>query len=346
MKRILLSLGVVLVFATAWNRLEVIDINVLGQPSMSGPIQSNMEQPFFESLAFTTGLPIRINYRSVDTLGFRDNRQLSLMKDGLADIVSLRFLQNSEVEPYILGIDPPGLNRDFKTARAIAKAYSPVLDANLQNRYDVKLLGIWPFGPQVFWCKFPIHQLSDIRGHKVRVGSNVLSPLIESQGGIPVVIPFDETVNALELKLVDCAVASQISGYSAKWANHVTHIYPIATQMGLNGIAIRLKIWNQLSADQQNKLADAINTYIDSVWSFSEQLDHQASYCLQGKESCFLGERYTLLIPPATDKDLKFMHEFTHKSSLPLWANRCNQISPGCSTQWEQLIEPILHPAH
>lgn len=346
MKRILLLLSLMLAFALAWNRLGVINIKAVGQPSMTGPIQRNMEQPFFESLAKTTGLPFKVDYRSMDTLGFKDNRQLSLMKDGLADMVSLRFLQNSEEEPAILGIDPPGLNTNFQTARKIAHAYSPALDANLQSRFGVKLLGIWPFGPQVFWCRRPIHQLADIKGLKVRIGSTLLSPLIASQGGIPVVIPFDEVVNALSLNIADCAVTSLISGYADQWAEHVTHIYPIATQLGLNGIAIRLKIWDTLSSDQQQRLTKAVDAYIASVWDYAEKLNLQASDCLQGKETCVLGTRYKLRISPVTPQDIEFMHDFAHRTSFPIWATRCDQISPGCSAQWEKIVEPILHPAH
>ena len=56
MKRLLLLLGLVVAFGLAWNWLDVIDLKVVGQPSMTGPIQSELEKPFFESLREKTGI--------------------------------------------------------------------------------------------------------------------------------------------------------------------------------------------------------------------------------------------------------------------------------------------------
>jgi TRAP-type C4-dicarboxylate transport system substrate-binding protein len=341
-KRLLLLLGLVVAFGLAWNWLDVIDLKVVGQPSMTGPIQSELEKPFFESLRGKTGIPFKVEYRTIDAIGFKDNRQLALMKDGVFDMVSLRFLQNSEEEPSILGVDPPSLNANYQTARKISAAYAPVLDENLQRRFGVKLLGIWPFGPQVLFCNQAINQLSDLKGHTVRIGSTILAPLIESIGAIPVVIPFDEVANALALKITDCAITSRISGYSAKWPAHTTHVYPIATQMGLNGIAIRLGIWNNLGATQQQRLSDAVNTYIANVWSYSEQLDIQASDCIHGKDNCALGVKYKLVSSPVANDDIHFMRDFALTKSLPTWAERCDQLSPDCSAQWKKIVEPIL----
>jgi TRAP-type transport system periplasmic protein len=344
-KRLLLLLGLIVAFGLAWNRLDVIELKVIGQPSMTGPIQSELEQPFFETLREKTGIPFKVDYRTIDDIGFKDSRQLALMKDGMFDMVSLRFLQNSEEESSILGIDPPGLNANYQTAREISVAYGPVLDETLQRRFGVKLLGVWPFGPQVIFCSHAIYQLSDLKGQKVRIGSAILAPLIVSQGAIPVVIPFDEVANALALKITDCAITSHISGYSAKWPAHATHVYPIATQMGLNGIAIRLGTWNTLDATQQKRLSDAVNSYIARVWTYSEKLDLQASDCIQGKDSCALGVKYKLVSSPVAKNDVHFLRDFALKASLPAWAERCSQLSPDCSAQWRKIVEPILAQA-
>jgi TRAP-type C4-dicarboxylate transport system substrate-binding protein len=175
-------LGIILgVFAYAWHSSDVINLKVVGQPSMSGPIQKNLEQPFFQSLAGKTGLPIKVDYRTVDELGFKDNYQLTMLKSGTFDIVSLRFLQNVQEEPSISGVDLLGLNPDYQTARKVVEAYGPIIDENLQQRFDAKLLGLWTFGPQVIFCNKPIYRLSDLKGVRVRVGSSIYDELIKSR---------------------------------------------------------------------------------------------------------------------------------------------------------------------
>ena len=60
------------------------------------------------------------------------------------------------------------------------------LDARLQQQFNVKLLGVWPFGPQILFCKKPIAKLADVKGLKVRVYDQNLAKFIESVGGTPV----------------------------------------------------------------------------------------------------------------------------------------------------------------
>lgn len=346
MKRLIILIFILGSFVYAWNAVNVINIRVVGQPSMSGPIQKNLEEPFFESLKEKTGLPIKVDYRTVDLLGFKDTYQLAMLRSGMFDMVSLRFLQNGQEELSILGVDLPGLNSDYQTARKIGEAYGPILDDNLQKRFGVKLLGLWTFGPQVIFCNKPIHRLSDLKERKVRVGSSIYDGFIKSQGGIPVVIPFEQVIDALASNMADCAITSQTSAYSAKWANYLTYIYPIATQMGTNGIAIRLDTFNKFNESQRQQLQSAVNVYIDKVWRYSEQLNTQAADCLEGKSSCDLSIKYNLTKTSVTDDDKIFMQRFALGQSFSDWAARCNKIDPDCSRRWKTAVEPILSKAN
>ncbi len=346
MKRLIL-LGIILGgFVYAWTAVDVINLRVVGQPSMTGPIQKNLEQPFFESLKEKTGLPITVEYRTVDKLGFKDNYELAMLKSGMFEMVSLRFLQNAQEEPSILGADLPGINPNFQTARKVGEAYGPVIDENLQKRFGVKLLGIWTFGPQVIFCNKPIHRLSDLKGRKVRVGASTYDALIKSQGGIPVVIPFDRVAEALSSNMADCAISSQASAYSAKWPLYLTYVYPIATQMGTNGIAIRVDTWNRFSESQKRQLQSAVNAYIDQTWIYSEQLNNQASDCLQGKSACDLGVKYKLIQTPVTEDDKLFMRKFALEQSFPDWAANCDKLEPNCSMRWKAVLDPILKQSY
>ena len=342
MKRFLILILILGGFAYAWNSSNVINIRVVGQPSMTGALQKHLEQPFFASLQQKTGLPIKVDYRTVDTLGFKDSYQLSMLKSGMFDMASLRFLQNGQDEPSIVGVDLPGLNPDYQTARKISEAYSPVIDRNLQKRFGVKLLGLWTFGPQVIFCDKPINQLSDLKGLKVRVGSSAYDGLIKSQGGIPVVIPFDQVLAALASNMANCAITSQSSAYSAKWPTYLKNIYPIATQMGINGIVIRLGTFNKLDESQKKTLQSAVNSYIDQSWIYSEQLDTQVSDCLQGKITCGLDVKYNLIKNSVTEGDKRFIQKFLLEQSFPVWADRCDKLDPNCSSEWKAAIEPIL----
>ena len=153
MKRILLLLAIVAIFLALWQSFREIPVYVIGQPASTGSLQSEKEAPFFNRLSAQTGLPIKVTYHALNDVGFRDTHQLHMIRDGQFDLVSLRFIQNSDAEPSLFGIDLVGLNTDWDKAQAVVREYSPTVDRYLQETFHAKLLGIWTFGPQVFFCK-------------------------------------------------------------------------------------------------------------------------------------------------------------------------------------------------
>lgn len=321
---------------------DKIKFKVMGQPLATGLIQKNKEQPFFETLAQKTGLPIEVEYKPIDTLGIKDTEQLRVMKAGLFEMASLRMSQNSRDEPTILGLDLVGLNPDYKTGRMVAKAYEGILDKRLQQQFGVKLLGVWPFGPQVFFCKKPIAKLADIKGLKVRVYDQNLAKFVESLGGTPVPIPFADTHQSLSLGVVDCAVTGPSSANSAGWPEVSTHYLPIGVQIALNGYAVTLSSWNKLKPDQQAKLKGAFDVLVDDIWKYSEELFVDASNCNVGKDPCTTGKKFNLVNVPVTQGDLDIVKKAVRDLSFPVWAEVCDKSNPGCSAAWKKAVGPII----
>jgi len=343
MKANLIAVMVAAALATApVSAQEKIVLKVIGQPLATGLIQKNKEQPFFETLAQKTGLPIEVEYKPVDTTGIKDTDELRVMKSGLFEVASLRMSQNSRDEPTILGLDLVGLNPDYKTGRAVAKAYFAELDQRLQKQFNVKLLGVWPFGPQVLFCKKPITKLADVKGLKVRVYDQNLAKFIQSLGGTPVPLSFAETHQSLSLGVVDCAITGPSSANSAGWPEVTTHMLPIGFQMALNGYAITLPAWNKLKPDQQAKLKAAFDAQLEEVWRYSEELFVDASNCNIGKDPCTTGKKFQLVNVPVTQGDLDIVRNAVRDVSFPVWAEVCDKTNPGCSATWKKLVGPIV----
>ncbi len=326
---------------SAWAQ-EKLKLKVIGQPLATGLIQKNKEQPFFETLAAKTGLPIEVEYKPVDTLGIKDTEQLRVMKAGLFEMASLRMSQNSRDEPTILGLDLVGLNPDYATGKKVADAFAPILDQRLQKQFGVKLLGIWPFGPQVLFCKPPITKLGDVKGLKVRVYDQNLAKFVESLGGTPVPIAFAETHQSLSLGVVDCAITGPSSANSAGWPEVTTHYLPIGMQIALNGYGITLSAWNKLKPDQQKKLQAAFDELLADIWKYSEELFLDASNCNVGKDPCNTGKKFKLVNVPVTPGDLDIVKKAVREISYPAWAEVCDKSNPGCSASWKKAVGPIV----
>ncbi len=321
---------------------ERLKMKAIGQPLATGLIQKNKEQPFFENFAQRTGLPIDVDYKPIDTLGIKDTEQLRVMKAGLFDIVSLRVSQNSRDEPTILGLDLVGAAPDYATGRKVADAYFSTIDERLQKQFNVKLLGVWPFGPQVLFCKKPISKLADIKGMKVRVYDQNLAKFIELVGATPVPISFADTHQSLSLGVVDCAITGPSSANSAGWPEVTTHQMPIGFQMALNGYAISMKAWNQLKPDQQAKLKSSFDQLTNEIWTYSQELFQDALNCNQGKDPCTNGKKFKLTNVAVTPADLELVRGAVSKVSLPAWAEICDKSNPGCTQRWKATVGAVV----
>jgi TRAP-type transport system periplasmic protein len=319
-----------------------IKLKAIGQPLATGLIQKNKEQPFFEHFAERTGLPIDVDYKPIDTLGLKDTEQLRVIKSGLFDLVSLRVSQNSRDEPTLLGLDLVGASPDYATGRKVSKAYFQTVDERLQKQFNVKLLAVWPFGPQILFCKKPIAKLADIKGMKVRVYDQNLAKFIEMVGATPVPVSFADTHQSLSLGVVDCAITGPSSANSAGWPEVTTHQLPLGFQMALNGYAISTKAWNQLKPDQQVKLQTAFDKLSDDIWAYSEELFQDALNCNAGKDPCTTGKKFKLVNVPVTPADTELIRGAVSKVSLPTWAEVCDKSNPGCSKTWSAKVAPVL----
>lgn len=329
-------------FSGAAGAQDKITYKVIGQPAATGMVQKNKEKPFFEEFAKRTGLAIDADYKAIDQLGIKDTEQLRVMKAGLFDIVSLRVSQNSRDEPTLLGLDLVGAAPNYETARKVYEAYFDTLDQRLQKQFQVKLLGAWPFGPQILFCKKPIGKLADLKGMKVRVYDQNLAKFIETVGGVPVPLSFTEVHQSLSLGVVDCAITGPSSANSSGWPEVTTHQYPIGFQMAVNGYAITLKAWSRLNAEQQRKMQAAFKTLTDDIWVYSQELTKDAMNCNAGREPCTTGKKYSLIDVPVQQADLNTLRDAVATISVPTWAEICDKSNPGCSAAWKATVGKVI----
>ncbi|WP_353474665.1 TRAP transporter substrate-binding protein [Salipiger sp. H15] len=314
-------------------------LRVMGQPVATGLIQKSIEQPFFENFAAETGLEgFTADYQPVDVTGIKDTEQLRILKGGLFDIVSLRLSQVSRDEPTILGLDLVGLNPDYETGKATVEAFAPVVDAQLQEKFNTKLLGVWPFGPQVLFCEPEITSLADLKGLKVRVYDQNLAEFVSLVGGTPVPIGFPEVQQSLARGVVDCAITGPSSANSAGWPEVSSYTMPIAFQLAMNGYGINLDTWKGLTPEQQAQLQAGFDKLTSRIWDYSEELFTDAVNCNTGAEPCTTGTKYDLKLVEPTEADTALIGTAVPNISFPAWKEVCDATNPGCSEAWMDTV--------
>ena len=338
---VLLAAALALALAAPTAHAQNAKLRVAGNLVSGGLIQQHKEQPFFENFAKNTGLAIDADYKPLDVLGLKDADGLRVVKSGLFDIVMLRLAQVSRDDPMTLGPDIVGLSTDYDVARKVFDAWRDVLDKRLQERHGAKLLSTYPFGPQILFCKGAIAGLADLKGKKVRVSDQSLAKFIERLGGIPVTLAFNETQQALERGVTDCAITGPSSANSAGWPEVTTHVLPIGFQIHQNAFAMNLAKWNALSADQKAKMSAAFRKFETEAWAYSRELWEDAARCNVGKEPCKVGKKYAMKEVPVSAADRKIVGDALGTVSLPLWAEACDKAYDKCSATWKQTIGPV-----
>ncbi len=317
---------------------QPIALKVLGQPVGSGLIQKNKEQPFFETLAQTSGLNISVQYSPVDVAGIPDTDGLRVLKSGLFNLVSLRLPQVSRDEPTVLGFDLVGLNPSFEAGKKNTDAFFSTVDKRLQSQFNAKLLGVWPAGPQVIFCKPQIKGLADLKARKIRVGDQNSANFVAGLGATGVPMPFGEVQQALARGVVDCAITGPASANSGGWPEAATSVMPLALQLAINAYAINLNTWRQMSAADQAKLQQSVDKLVKDIWTYSQELADDANRCNVGASPCTLGKNYKLTMVPVTPADLATVKAALKERSLPAWSRQCNAVNPTCEADWNATI--------
>lgn len=324
--------------AMAMPAMAQTSFKVMGQPVATGLIQKNVEQPFFENFKERTGIDATVDYKPMDVTGIKDTEQLRILKSGLFDIISLRLSQVSRDEPTILGLDLVGLNPDYATGRKTVAAFRDTVDEQLQKKFNTKLLGVWPFGPQVLFCKPEITKLTDLTGKKVRVYDQNLAKFVASVGGTPVPIGFPDVHQSLARGVVDCAITGPSSANSAGWPEVTSYTLPVAFQLALNGYGINLDKWNSLSPEDQEKLTKGFDVLTEEVWTYSETLFDDAVRCNVGADPCETVKKYGLKLVPVSDEDKAIIESAVKDISFPTWAEVCDKTNPTCSESWKATV--------
>ncbi len=343
MKRNLTLMLTAALLATAGTAVaQTYDLKVMGQPIATGLIQKNIEQPFFENFAERTGIDAKVDYKPMDVTGIKDTEQLRVLKAGLFDIISLRMSQVSRDAPTILGLDLVGLNPDYATGRKTVAAFEAIVDEQLQKKFNTKLLGVWPFGPQVLFCKPEITKLTDLKGKKVRVYDQNLAKFVSSVGGTPVPIGFPEVHQSLARGVVDCAITGPSSANSAGWPEVTNYMLPVAFQLALNGYGINLDSWNKFSAEDQQKLEAGFDKLVEEIWVYSKVLFDDAVRCNVGEDPCETVKKYSLKEVPITDEDRKIIQNAVRDVSFPTWAEVCDKVNPTCSSSWKETVGKLI----
>lgn len=319
-----------------------VDMRVLGWYG-NQPQQQDLEKPFWASIPERTDDMFSAEFRTIDELGMTGFEALRTLGTGVFDIVSIQLAHVSGDDPLFMGADLPGLSLSFDELRKQIDAYSPVMDARLQERYNAKLMAVWAYPPQILYCKGDISGLEDLKGKKVRVSSAFSAAAVDYLGGASVTISGPEVYQALLQGVVDCGATGSVYGNVNGWAEVTDTLYPVP--LGGAGMAIHavhLDFWNKLTPEQQDALSAQMKELEAGLWGMSVDSHQDGIDCNIGAETCTDGVPGDMQLLEITPEGRAKMQEVLREAILPSWIGECERTAPDCRADWNATVGEIV----
>lgn len=338
-KQLLLSTiaGFALAFSAGAHAVDPTSMRIAGNFSSNKNHIDLIERPFFTNLPKIVGTPMAINYNPMDAVGVQAADALRLLRSGTFDVMSVQIGMASRDDPFFEGVDLIGVSTNMADLRKAVDAYRQAFDERLQRRFNAKVMTLWPFGPQVFYCNKPIKTVDDMKGLKVRSFTPSMAALIQSLGATPVSLQFSEVYPALQRGVADCGVTSPTSGNSGKWPEVTTHFLPLSVSGSVQGHFMNLDYWKKLSPEAQAKMLAAFRNMEDQMWQLAERANADAMSCNVGGD-CKDGTKFKMTLVKVSPEDEKKIKNAVSAVVLPLWKNSCNKVDPKCAETWNATV--------
>ncbi|KAA2236105.1 TRAP transporter substrate-binding protein [Salinarimonas soli] len=311
---------------------EPIRLKIVG--GLAGISQyRQFEEPFWtKRLEEMSGGRLTAAVHPFDRSGLRAQDMLQLMKLGVVPFGTALLALVAGDEPELNVIDLPGLNPNFEVLRETVAAYRPHLRDVLKDRYGIELLGVYAYPAQVVYCAKSFRGLSDLAGRRVRTSSVSQSELVSALGGVPVLVPFAETVSAVSTGVVDCAITGTLSGYEIGLPEVTTHIHAMALSWGLSFFGANRSAWEALPADLRDVLRAGIARLEQDIWTSADRDTARGLACNAGTTACD-GRQGRMTLVPVTPEDEARRRRLLVEAVLPSWLDRCGT---DCAAVWNE----------
>lgn len=279
-----------------------------------------------------------VQYNNYEGLGLSTADGLRLVSDNTFNVVSVQIGTAARDDAFFEGLDLIGVSTDMESLKAAVDAYRTPFDERLADRFDAKVLALWPFGPQVFYCNADVASVDDLASLKIRSFTPSMSALLESLGASPVTLNFGEVYPALQRGVADCGVTSPTSGNSGNWPEVTTHQIPLSVSGSVQGIFANLGWWNSLTAEEQATVSAAYAELEEAQWALASTINDDAITCNTGGASCSEHNAFSMELVDVTAADLERVKAAATDVVLPDWAARCEATYPGCVDIWNDTV--------
>lgn len=332
----LLSIGSVSIAAQESYALRAVG-------TFQGQLQSSeVERPFFEGLSAATDGLFQPQFKTADEVALKGFDALRLLKLGVFDVMEIQVGYVSGDDPFLLGLDLPGVAPDLETERKVVDAFRDDFSHRMLERHGALTLALWPFPGQVFFCKGDMKGLADLKGKKIRSFTPGMGKLIEHLGGTPVSLAFSEVYQSLQRGVIDCGITATLSGNTSKWYEVTDYIYPLSIGWGVQAHVVSKTYFDKLSLKAQTVLVEQFRSLEAAMWDLAFKTFDDGVNCNTGAADCKYGAKAAMTLVPVLPEDKATLREAARTVILPDWSKDCAATRPDCAAAWNGSVGKVV----
>jgi TRAP-type C4-dicarboxylate transport system substrate-binding protein len=319
-----------------------LTVTMATQPGPALPQFTKVDMPMLrDGVPQKSGGRIDVKLSSWPELNLNGPEIIRLVRSGQVDIGAAPLATVSGDVPFLDAADLAGLNPTIEQARKVADAVLPLANKELE-RFNTRILAVYPFPAQVLFCRKPVAGLADLKGRKVRTFGGSLNDLMNYIGAQPVGIGFPEVYGALERGVADCAITGTASGNGARWYEVTTSMYALPVAWSVAAYYVNLPWWNKLDAPVRDFLATTMREVESAQWKLGAEATEDGIACNTGQaDGCKLGTlvaKNPMTVNRPTDGDRELLRKTLAEAVLPAWVKRCGAR---CGELYNQVVAPI-----
>ncbi len=296
-----------------------------------------------EILPKASGGKLTANIKPQTELGLKGYEIMSGLKKGAYDAVHALTSYSAKASPALEGIDLAGVIQDYATYKKAVDAYRSIIEREVAEKYNSKLINVYTFPSQQLWCNMGDKSVKEIplkslAGKKIRTYSRTLGDFIEGLDASAVTIAFAEVVPALQKGVADCGITGTMPAYNAKWWQVVTHNIRVRVGYAATFTAINMDVWNGFNKETQDLILSEGKKLEDSIWAFEQSLDQKGMDC-NAAGPCEKGDPGGMVPITPSDEDQKMLKDIALNVVLKRWAKRCGKK---CADEWNETIGKVV----
>lgn len=236
-----------------------------GYPESNFHTQNIMK--FIEDVKATSSVNIQLSPN--DTLIKLDAIKTALSR-GQIPIGEIRLGVYGNEDPMYILAGLPFIAGTYEEAWTLKDMQKPYFD-KLFAEQGLKVLYYTPWPGQGFYTKFPVTQVEDFAGKKLRIYSIPTQKMGEMLGFDATILPFAEVPQAFSTGLIEALFTSPQTGIDIQAWDNTSHFTFAGTIFSKNAVVVSLSYFDALSPEDQAAMLKAAEAAEKRGWEMSAE---------------------------------------------------------------------------